>query len=147
MVKFIIFESTLTAHNYRVGNFTLVFYDFSSQLQGWELFWNLSFLKNSKKNHKNRRISKIKKVWAFLIGARICNSWDYSDSTQLQVRNFKKITKNVISGKLHGFEQSYLETKFTTPESTLAEPHYTYGNFKFYKKLNTQVLWKTLRKS
>ena len=64
---------------------------------------------------------------------------------QLQVRNFKlwkknnlifmsflkKITKNVISGKLQKFEQSYLEANFATPESTLTEPHYTDNNFKF----------------
>ena len=43
----------------------------------------------------------------------------------------KKITKNVISGKLQGFEQSNWEAKLATPESTLTEPHYRDENFKF----------------
>ena len=31
------------------------------------------------------------------------------------LKNFEKITKNVISRKLLGFEQSYLEARFVTP--------------------------------
>ena len=52
-----------------------------------------------------------------------------------------------MSGKLQGFEQSYLEAKFTTPESTLKAPHYRDGNFKFYKKNYTQVLLKKILKN
>ena len=41
------------------------------------------------------------------------------------------MTKNVISGKLKGFELSYLEIKVATLEIFLREPHYRDGNFKF----------------
>ena len=44
---------------------------------------------------------------------------------------FEKITKNIISGKLQGFEQSKWDAKLATFESTLTEPHYRYENFKF----------------
>ena len=43
----------------------------------------------------------------------------------------EKIIKNVISRKLQGFEQSYLEAKIATPESTLTEPHHRDGNINF----------------
>ena len=39
--------------------------------------------------------------------------------------------KNAISRTLEGFEQSYLEARFATPECTLIEPHYMVGKFKF----------------
>ena len=50
---------------------------------------------------------------------------------------FEKITKNVISGKLQDFEQSFLEAKFITPESILTEPRYRYENFKFCETFYT----------
>ena len=34
---------------------------------------------------------------------------------------YEKVAKIVIPGKLLGFERSYLEAKFTTPESTLTD--------------------------
>ena len=71
-------------------------YSDGAKLQGWEfqiceLFYNLSFLKISEKNHKNR-ISKTKKVWIFLIGRWIYNPWDYSESLKyrLAVPNYEK---------------------------------------------------------
>ena len=55
----------------------------------------------------------------------------------------QKIIKNVISRKIQGFEQSYWETKFATPESTLTKPHYRDDNFKFceifYTKLSEKI--------
>ena len=54
--------------------------------------------------------------------------------------SWKKSQKNVISGKLKGFEQSYLEAKFATPESTLTKPHYIDGNFKFWIFFNPSSL-------
>ena len=38
-----------------------------------------------------------------------------------------------MSRKLQGFEQSYLETRFVTPKSTLTAPNYRVGNFRFLK--------------
>ena len=58
------------------------------------------------------------KVWNFLIYRFFFQTLD-------------KIKKNVISRKLHGFEQSYLAAKIATPKRTLTEPHYRDGNFKF----------------
>ena len=77
MALFAIFESTLTAHNYRVGNFTLVNY-----FVIW-VFWKFP------KNHKKCLMSLTKKIWSFLIGGWTCNPLDHSDCPQLQVRNFK----------------------------------------------------------
>ena len=79
----------------------------------------------------------------------ICNSLEYSDSSQLQgwefqiLRNnylifseifLKKITKNIIARKLQGFEQSYLEARFAILDSTLTVPNYSVGNFRIKKK-------------
>ena len=44
----------------------------------------------------------------------------------------KKITKNVISRKLQGFEQSYLLARFVTPQSNLTALNYKVENFKFW---------------
>ena len=56
---------------------------------------------------------------------------------QCGISSFEKkkliFIKNVISGKLHDFEQSFLEAKFTTPESTLTEPPYRDNNFKHWE--------------
>ena len=43
------------------------------------------------------------------------------------------MTKNVISGKLKGFELSYFEAKIATPENTLKEPHIEMGTSNFVK--------------
>ena len=43
----------------------------------------------------------------------------------------KKITKNVVSRKLKGLEQSKLEARFATPESTLIAYNYRFRNSKF----------------
>ena len=55
------------------------------------------------------------------------------------MRNFfkTKSQKNVISGKLQDFEQSYLEAKFLTPESTLTESRYRDENLKFCETFYT----------
>ena len=76
---------------------------------------------------------------AFLIGGRIWNPWDYSDRpattgiSNFEKKNliwfsrifFWKITKNVTSGKLKSFEQSYLEKKirnyWENPDSLTTE--------------------------
>ena len=50
------------------------------------------------------------------------------------LKNFEKITKNVISRKLQRIEQSYLEARFTIFEITLAGPNYTVENFRFCEK-------------
>ena len=49
---------------------------------------------------------------------------------------FEKITKNIISRKLQIFERSYLESRFTTPESTLTAPYYRVKKFQILKKKN-----------
>ena len=79
--RFAILESTLSGPNYRVGIFRFL------------------------KNNNNLRFSKI----------------------------FEKFTKNVISRKLQGFEQSYLEARFAILESTLSGPKYRVGKFRFIK--------------
>ena len=77
---------------------------------------------------------------AVIIGGKVRNHWEYSDSPQpqgwefeiLKKKNFvhvfesffEKITKNVISRKLERFEPSHLETRFATSESTLIAPNY-----------------------
>ena len=45
--------------------------------------------------------------------------------------NFEKITKNVISRKLQKIEESYLEARFATFDSTLTVPNYRFVNFRF----------------
>ena len=59
---------------------------------------------------------------------------------------FKKITKNVISRKLQGFEPSHLETRFAILESTLTGPNYRVGNFMFCKLFCNLCLLKILEK-
>ena len=77
----------------------------------------------------------------------------YSDSTQLHkefeiFKSFlifiRKKTKNVISQKLQGIEQLYLEASFVTPESTLTAPNYKVKNFKFGK--NNSIFLKLFEK-
>ena len=68
--------------------------------------------------------------WEFHLNKLFCNLSFPKFSPQLQVRNFelskiiklivmeiflKKSQKKVISGKLHNFEQSFLEEKLTVP--------------------------------
>ena len=64
---------------------------------------------------------------------------------------FEKITNKVVSQKLQGFEQSYLEAKFKTPESTLTgkihkpessltAPQYRDRIFEFCEEFLVQVL-------
>ena len=47
---------------------------------------------------------------------------------------FEKITKNIISRKLQGFEQSYFEARFAILDSTLTVPKYRVANFRFCEK-------------
>ena len=131
----------------------------STKLQGWEfhfnkLFCNLSFMKISKKSQKslyllNKNDLGILKWRPNLQPLRLLvQPPNYRLGISNFMRNFfeKKITKNVISGKLQDFEQSYLEAKFLTPESTLTEPHYRDENFKFCETFYTWVYWKILKK-
>ena len=53
-----------------------------------------------------------------ITGLRFSNFWKFSTS-KFFLKISQKIIKNVISRKLQGFEQSYLEAKIATPESTL----------------------------
>ena len=50
------------------------------------------------------------------------------------LKNFDKITKNVISRKLQRIEQSYLETRSAIFEITLTGPSYRVENFRFCEK-------------
>ena len=53
---------------------------------------------------------------------------------------FEKITKNIISRKLQGFEQSYFEARFAILDSTLTVPKYRVRNFRFLKCINSSFL-------
>ena len=60
------------------------------------------------------------------------------------------MTKNVISGKPKGFERSYLEAKFTTPDSTLRKPHYRDGHFLYLssgKNFSISKVWEKILKA
>ena len=59
---------------------------------------------------------------------------------------FEKITKNVISRKLQGFEQSYLEARFAMLESTLRGPNYRVGNLRFLENDNNLIFLKVFEK-
>ena len=110
------------------------------------IFLYLSFLKNFEKILKNV-ISKTTRFWADIFGGNINNPmrvpsqipitglrsskfWNFSISSFF-LKISEKIIKNLRSRKLQGFEQSYLEAKIATPESTLTEPRHRDGNFKF----------------
>ena len=58
----------------------------------------------------------------------------------LFLKTLKKITKNVTSQKLQRFEQSYLDARFATVESTLTGTKYRVGNFRFWEKINLNFL-------
>ena len=58
--------------------------------------------------------------------------WEILNKNVLKI--FEKITINIISRKLQGFEQSNLEARFAIPDSTLTVPNYRVGNFSFFKK-------------
>ena len=45
--------------------------------------------------------------------------------------------KTVVSRKLEALEQSYLEAKLATPESTFTEPHHRDANIKLGEILYT----------
>ena len=62
------------------------------------------------------------------------------------LKNFEKITKNVISRKLQKIEQSYLETRFATFESCLTGPNYRVGDIRFLKTYNNLSFLKTFEK-
>ena len=59
---------------------------------------------------------------------------------------FEKITKNIISRKLQGFEQSYLEARFAILDSTLTVPNYRVGNFRLLKNNKNLSFLKNLEK-
>ena len=65
------------------------------------------------------------------------------------LKTLKKITKNVASQKLQRFEQSYLDARFATVESTLTGTKYRVGNFRFWGKINLnflKIFWKNHKK-
>ena len=146
-----IFEGTLTAHNYRVGNLPLVnyfviwdFWKFPKKIT--KIVVSVALKKNEHSQLEAEFATPEITLTAPNYRLRISN---FEKKNQFNFQNFfkKKSQKNVMSGKLQGFEQSYLEAKFTTPESTLKAPHYRDGNFKFYKKNYTQVLLKKILKN
>ena len=47
------------------------------------------------KNHKKRHISKTTKIWTVIFGGKICNSLEYSDSTQLRGWEFPTLKKKI----------------------------------------------------
>ena len=59
---------------------------------------------------------------------------------------FEKITKNAISQKLQGNEQSYLEARLVIFESTLTGHNYRVGNFRFCEKKINKFSKKILKK-
>ena len=64
------------------------------------------------------------------------------------LKNFEKITKNVISRKLQRIEQSYLEARSAIFEITLTVSSYRVWNFRFCeKKINISFLKFFLKKS
>ena len=69
-------------------------YPDSTQLQGEEFQIKKSFLfwKTMTKSQK-RHISKTTKIWAVIFGGKICNSWEYPDSTHLQGKAFQILKK------------------------------------------------------
>ena len=95
---------------------------------------------------------------AVIIGGKVRNHWEYSDSPQpqgwefeiLKKKNFvhvfesffEKITKNVISRKLERFEPSHLETRFATSESTLIAPNYRLRIWNIEEKKFHPCFWK-----
>ena len=133
--RFAIFESTPTGPNYRVGNFRFLETD-------------QSFLKNFEKITKNvisRKLQSIEQSYeaSFAIfestptgpNYRVGNFRFLKTNTNLSfLKNFEKITKNVISRKLQRIEQSYLAARFAITESTLTGPNYRVGNFRFLTK-------------
>ena len=117
--RFAILESTLTGPNYRVGNFRFL-----------KSNNNLNFLKNFEKITKNVISRKLQRIELSYLEARFAILESTLTGPNYRVgnfrflksnnnvsfqKNFEKITKNVISRKLQGFEQSYLEARFVTP--------------------------------
>ena len=149
--RFAILESTLTAPNYRVGNFRFL-----------KNKNNLSFLKNFEKITKKRHISKTTKNSAVILGGkqfvifestltgrnyRVGNfrfSKNHNNLSFLKI--FEKITKNVIYRKLQGFEHSQLKARFAILDSTLTVPNYRVGNFRFIKNHNNLSFLKFFEK-
>ena len=113
------FESTPAGPNYRVGNFRFL-----------KTNNNSSFLKIFEKIAKNVISRKLQKIEQSYLKARFATfestpagpNYRVGNFTFLKtnnnlsfLKNFEKVTKNVISRKLQGFEQSYLKARFVTP--------------------------------
>ena len=64
-----------------------------------------------------------------ITGLSFSTFWNFLTSVFFE--NFGENHKNVVSRKLLGFEQSYLEAKIATPKRTLTEPHHRDANIKF----------------
>ena len=135
--RFAIFESTLTGPKYSFGNFRFL-----------KAGNNLSLLKIFEKITKNVTSRKLQGFEQSYLEARFAIFEIFLTGPNFRVGNFrfcekksykfsknflKKITKNVISRKLQGFEQSYLLARFVTPQSNLTALNYKVDNFKFWK--------------
>ena len=132
--RFAILESTLTGPSYRVGNFRFLKNN------------NLSFLKIFKRITKNvisRKLQRIEQSYLeerFAIFESTLTGRNYrvgnfrflkKKINSSFLKNFEKITKNVISRKLQRIEQSYLEARFAIVVITLTGPKYRVGKFRF----------------
>ena len=148
--RFSIFESTLTGPNYRFGNFRFL-----------KNKNNSSFLKIFEKITKNVKSRKLQGFGQSYLEARFSifestltgPNYRFGNFRFLKNKNnssflkiFEKITKNVKSRKLQGFEQSYLEARFSIFESTLTGPNYRFGNFRFLKNKNNSSFLKIFEK-
>ena len=127
----------MTGPNYRVGNFRFL-----------KNNHNLSFLKFFEKITKNGISRKLQGFERSFLEARFAifeitlTGPNYTFGkcrfcekiiNLILLKIFSKITKNVISRKLQGFEQSYLEARFAIFESNLIGPNNRVGNFRFLK--------------
>ena len=135
--RFAIFESTPTGPNYRFGNFRFL-----------KNNKRLSFLKNFEKITKNVISRKLQRNEQSYLEARSAiieitltgSSYRFGNFRFLKnnkrlsfLKNFEKITKNVISRKLQRNEQSYLEARSAIIEITLTGSSYRVANFRFLK--------------
>ena len=67
--------------------------------------------------HKKRHISKRTVIWIVIVGGKICNSFEYSDSTNYGVGNFKFWKNNELK-----FSEIFLKK----PQKTSHLENYNY---------------------
>ena len=116
--RFAIFESTLTGTNYRVGNFRFLKNNFILNfLKIFEKITKKSYLENYKELSSQiwrQESQSLIVLWQYpTTGLGIS---DFAKKINITfLKTLKKNTKNVVSRKLQGFEQSYLEARFVIP--------------------------------